>query len=78
MREKKSYLAGAGMALLFGTSFLASKTALQYFERPVILAWRFTLAALILGILAGCRIIRLQLKGKPWHRLLGISLVYPI
>ena len=52
MDEKKSYLAGAGIAILFGTSFLASKTALSVFVQPAILAWRFTVAACILWILA--------------------------
>ena len=78
MDEKKSYLAGAGIAILFGTSFLASKTALSVFVQPAILAWRFTVAACILWILAIFHVIRIDLKGKPWYRLLGISVVYPL
>ena len=58
MDEKKSYLAGAGIAILFGTSFLASKTALSVFVQPAILAWRFTVAACILWILAIFHVIR--------------------
>lgn len=78
MDEKKSYLAGAGIAILFGTSFLASKTALSVFVQPAILAWRFTVAACILWILAIFHVIHIDLKGKPWYRLLGILVVYPL
>lgn len=78
MGEKKSYLAGAEMAVLFGTSFLASKTALRFFDQPMILAWRFFLAAVILMLFGRLGIVSIKLKGKPWYHLLGISIVYPV
>lgn len=75
--EGKAYAAGIGLALLFGCSFLAAKVALASYAQEAMLAVRFTLAATVLWSLAALRIASVDLAGKPWWKLVVLSLIYP-
>ena len=74
----RSYIAGLVMALVFGLSFLAEKAALDIFSECSMLAWRFVIAALILYISRKIGLIRVELRNKPWYKLVAISLLYPV
>lgn len=78
MQNMRNYMAGAGVAFLFGISFLVVKQALNVFSQPAMLACRFTLSAAVLWILAGIGILSVHLKGKPWKRVVLLSLFYPV
>ncbi len=71
-------LAGLCVTLIFGFSFLFSKTALQSLTPFQLLASRFTIAALCITLLVRLKVVRIQLKGKPIASLLILSIVQPI
>ena len=55
---------------IYGFSFLFSKVALDVCIPDVFLAWRFTLAFLILGLFLLTGKTKLSFKGKPVGKLL--------
>ena len=66
------------MAVLFGLSFLFSKVGLESLSPVLLLGARFGTAFLILCILRGLKIIKLNLKGKPIGGLVVLSIFYPL
>lgn len=65
--------------VVYGCSFMATTVAIDVSEQSVfgILAARFTLAFLALLILAAFRVLKVDYRGKPVHKLIGIALLYP-
>lgn len=64
--------------VIFGFSFLFSKTALQYTDTFVLVAVRFVVAFLLLNLLLLTGKFKLELKGKPIGKLLLLGLVQPV
>ncbi len=64
--------------IIFGFSFLFSKTALQYAHPLIILSVRFTVAFLCLNILWLLRIIKLDFKHKKKGKLLLMAVCQPL
>lgn len=65
--------------VVYGCSFMATTVAIEASEESVfgILAARFTLAFLAMLLLVACRVLKVDYRGKPVHKLLGIALLYP-
>jgi len=70
-------LAGIGMAVIWGFSFLFTKETLNYTFPLQLLGFRFGAAALLLTVLKLTGVIRINLKGKPTSSLLLLSLFQP-
>ena len=71
-------LAALTANVIFGFSFIFSKSALLYAEPLVVLAVRFTVAFLSLNLLLLTGRIRLNFKGKPKGKLLLMGIAQPL
>lgn len=81
MKEKEKYLpylAGTGMALIFGFSFLFTKEALSGIGPFHLLGFRFGTAAVVLTILKFFKVIKVDYKGKGLYKLVAIALAQPV
>ncbi|RKD22364.1 Permease of the drug/metabolite transporter (DMT) superfamily [Caminicella sporogenes DSM 14501] len=81
MAEKEKYLpylAGVGMSLIFGFSFLFTKEALSGIGPFHLLGFRFGIAALTLSLLKIFKIINVDYRGKGLHKLIAIALAQPV
>ncbi|HWR60538.1 MAG TPA: DMT family transporter [Clostridia bacterium] len=72
------YLAGLVMASIFGLSFMFTKQALETLPTSLLLAYRFTLASIVLTILWLTGLIRLNYKEKPLKKLFLLTCFQPI
>ncbi len=63
-REKKGMLAATIAYSIFGLSYLFSKMALGVAEPMILLAVRFSVTFIVLNLLVGCKLMKLNLKGK--------------
>ncbi len=72
------YLAGSGVSLIFGLSFLFTKEALNSLSTIFLLSFRFILAALVLTVLRLTGVIKLNYKNKPFKELLILAFFQPI
>ena len=77
-RQGKAMLAVAISSMIFGFSFLFSGVALSVTSVFVLLSSRFTLAFIAMNLLWLCKPSRLQLRGKPWKKLVGMGIFQPI
>lgn len=77
-RKYLPYIAGVAVSIIFGMSFMFTKQALDSFGTFHLLAFRFTLAALSLTVLALTGIMRLQFKNKPMKELILLCFFQPI
>ena len=64
--------------IIFGFSFLFSKTALAFAHPLIILAVRFTVAFLVLNIMWALRLVKLNFKGKKIGKILLMALAQPL
>jgi drug/metabolite transporter (DMT)-like permease len=71
-------MAGIGMAVIWGFSFLFTKETLDYTFPLQLLGFRFCAAALLLTILKLAGIIQIDLKGKSISTLLLLAFFQPI
>lgn len=71
------YLAATSVSLIFGFSFLFTKSALLFTEPFQLLGFRFAIAALFLTILKILGVIRLDFRGKRMSSLLLLALFQP-
>lgn len=78
LKEYLPYLAGILVSTIFGFSFMFTKNSLEIMSPLQILAYRFTVAAVLLSILKITGIIKINLKGKRAGSLLILALVQPI
>ena len=72
------YSAGFAVALIFGLSFMFTKQALETLPTALLLSSRFSLAALLLTFLWLSGAIKINLKNKPFKKLMLLSLFQPI
>lgn len=70
-------LAGIGMALIWGFSFLFTRGALDYTSPLQLLGFRFGTAALLLTLLKVFGVIPIHFQGKAWRALLPLSFFQP-
>ncbi len=81
MRDKKQ-IVGMAAALLanviFGFSFLFSKLALSVAHPLVILSARFTVAFVIMNIMAVLGIVKINLKGKKLGGIIAMGIAQPL
>lgn len=77
-QNTKAVLAAFFSNLIFGFSFLFSNTALKYSSPSVLLAIRFVLAFLVMNILAGLKIVKLDFKKKKIYRIIIMGLFQPV
>lgn len=73
--EKKGMLAAGIAYAIFGVSYLFSKMALEVAEPVTLLCCRFFVTVLVMNLLAGFRLVKMNLKGRNLLGpiLLGIS-----
>lgn len=71
------YFAGIVMASIFGLTFIFTKRALETLTPMVLLAYRFSIAAIIMTILNFFKIINLDYKDKPIKGVIALSIFYP-
>lgn len=74
----KAYLSGLCMSIIFGLTFLFTKRALAVFSPMVLLAYRFSIAAVVLTILVISKVVKVNYKGKPVKGLITLSIFYPV
>ncbi len=80
MQKKQLFGMAAALTanIIFGFSFLFSKTALSFAEPLVVLAARFTVAFFVMNLLVLFRVVKVNFKGKPMGRLLLMSVAQPL
>lgn len=76
--HQKAAVAGIVGNSIFGFSFLFSKIALKYVSPIVLLSVRFDIAFITMLILAMCRYISINLKGKNLKSLIWLGVLQPI
>lgn len=62
--ERKSMLAAGIAYCIFGLSYLFSKMALNIAEPMILLCVRFSVTFIVLNLLVGTKVLKLNLKGK--------------
>ena len=81
-KEKNASLIGVVCAVLceviFGASFLFTKTATENNSVFSLLGWRFAVAFAVMCLLAALKIIKINLKGRAILRLLPLALCHPV
>ena len=79
MNEKtKAYLAAVSFSTIIGFSFLFTKVALGFASPLTNLAYRYTVAALVLFILQQTKVIQVKLTKEDVLSILPMSLFYPL
>lgn len=73
----KAYSAGIAMSVIFGLTFLFTKEGLRNLSPMVLLAYRFTTAAVVLTILLILKIVKVNYAGKPIKGVIALSVFYP-
>ncbi len=77
-KKWKAYLSGIAMSVIFGLTFLFTKEGLRAFSPTVLLAYRFSTAAVILTILLLLKVVKVNYKGKPIKGVIALSVFYPV
>ena len=77
-QKTKAYLATVVCHVLWGFSFMASRTALNHVPVFLLLSHRFLLAFLVMNLLLLTGRFRLELKGKRLGMLLLLGLMEPV
>lgn len=76
--EKKGILAAITAYIIFGLSYLFSKMALEITDPIMLLFARFTLTFVLLNILVGTRLMKLNLKGKKLGGPILLGILQPV
>ncbi len=77
-KNLRGALAALTANTIFGFSFLFSKVALTVASPIITIAVRFTVAAVIMALLWGFRIIKLNFKNKPMLKLILMAIAQPL
>lgn len=77
-KKWKAYLSGTAMSVIFGLTFLFTKEGLRAFSPTVLLAYRFSTAAVILTILLLMKVVKVNYRGKPIKGVIALSVFYPV
>lgn len=75
---KVGVLAAIGTELLYGFSFVFTKGVTGTIDPFALLGWRFTVALVILLVLAGLRLIKLQITRATLRPLLVLAICQPV
>ncbi len=78
MSQYLPYLAGIGVALSWGLSFMFTRGALDAVEPLYLLSMRFLVALAAMGLLRVVRVIRISLQPGDYLKLLPLSIFQPI
>lgn len=76
-KKWKAYSAGIAMSVIFGLTFLFTKEGLRSLTPMVLLAYRFTTAAVVLTILLLLKVVKVNYAGKPIKGVIALSVFYP-
>ena len=76
--EKKGMLAAGTAYVIFGLSYLFSKMALNITNPIILLCVRFTITFLVLNLLVGTRVMKLNLKGKKLLAPVLLGVIQPV
>jgi drug/metabolite transporter (DMT)-like permease len=76
--DRRAHLAGVGFAVIFGLSFMFSKTALQYLTPLGLLSYRFLIAFLGFEFLRLTGVIKIKLSKQKFGRLSLVAIFQPI
>lgn len=71
-------LAALVTELVYGVSFVFTKGAVGVVSPSALLAWRFSMALLVLGALVAARVVRLTLTRRTWKPLLALAVCQPL
>ena len=77
-KENKGMLAATIAYSIFGLSYLFSKMALGVTEPMILLAVRFSVTFIVLNLLVGCKIMKLNLKGKKLLGPIMLGILQPV
>lgn len=75
---KKSYAAIIAVSVIFGLSFIFTRSTEGRASTFTLLSWRFTLSFVIMTILVLVGVMKLTLRGKPILPLLLLGLLQPV
>lgn len=64
--------------MMYGLSYLFTKSATGSASPFTLLGWRFFVALLLLVVLVALRVIKVNFRGKPVHKLLILALFHPV
>ncbi len=76
--QKSGHLAGMTFAIVFGLTFMFSKTALSHITPIGLIAYRFLTAFVMFEILRRFAVIKVRFDKKLWKALLPVVLFQPI
>jgi len=74
----RGILAGIGYSTIFGFSFIMTKNALEILSPMELLALRFCIAAILMTILVGLRVLHVDYRHKPLQLLVLMCLFQPV
>jgi drug/metabolite transporter (DMT)-like permease len=77
-REKIGIVCAVACEVLFGFSFLFSKSVLTTVSPMTLLSWRFVFAFVLLNVCAATRLIKIRLRGKTLLPLFLVALFQPV
>lgn len=67
-----------GYCILFGFSYVVTRSAVTEVSTATLLSWRFGVAFIVFLVLRLCRVIKIDLCGKRIGRLLALGLAQPV
>ena len=76
--QRIGVLAAIVTEVLYGCSFIFTKTATELVDPVTLLGWRFVVAALILGVLVATRVVRLTITRRTVRPLLVLAALQPV
>ena len=76
--NKKAHIAGIFFSIIFGFSFLMSKTALAEINPAGLLAYRFLIAFLIFEVLRWFKVIKIKFNKKTVLSIITVSIFQPV
>lgn len=75
---RKAHLSGVMFSVIFGFSFMMSKTALNYTTPIGLIAYRFLIAFIIFEILRQTKLVKIKLSKKGLPSILLVALFQPV
>lgn len=76
--EKKGMIAASVAYTIFGLSYLFSKMAMNIADPMILLCVRFTVTFIVLNLLVGTRLLKLNLKGKKLMGPILLGILQPV
>ncbi len=76
--EKKAHIAAAGFAMIFGFTFMFSKTALDFVSPMGLIAYRFMMAIVFFEIIRRLKLVTIRFKKADLKMLFIVALFQPV